>query len=141
MNKTSIVILGIAFFAGCASQPAVRVTDAEGVEPISGVGMSCEKPIVLARDCSGWSGATKKISVGGHQVKVAGNEAGNITVLMTMKTWSTNLGYDLLKRELVSRGFKIVKVTPIESGGIMFGYAIETSEPNYQIWDEFAVKK
>lgn len=130
---------------GCASEPAVRVSDAEGVESVSAVAMSCGKPFALTQDCSMWSGPTKKISVGGHDVKVAGNAEGTVTVMFgennTKATQTSNLAYDLLKRELVSRGYEITRVTPIESAGLMFGYAIETTEPNYPLWEEFAVEE
>ena len=139
----AITVVGLVV-TGCASSPALRVTDAKGVESVSALGMSCGKPFALTQDCSGWSGPTKKINVGGHQVKVAGNEAGTVTVLFgennSKATQTSNLGYELLKRELVTKGYEITKVTPIESAGLMFGYAIETSEPSYRVWEEFAVK-
>jgi hypothetical protein len=104
--------------------------------------MTCTKPFGLTKDCSVMSGPTQKIIVGGTEAKVGGNEAGTVTVMFTKLSTSatqyTNVAYEVLKRELVSRGFSIVKVTPIESGGLMLGYAIETSGPSYQIWDEFA---
>ncbi len=144
MNKlVAILIAGVAL-AGCSSSPALRVTDAEGVKSVSAIGMGCKKPFALTQDCSGWSGPTKKISVGGHEVKVAGNGAGTVTVLFgensSKATQTSNLGYELLKRELVTRGFEITNVTPIESAGLMFGYAIETTAASYKIWDDFAVK-
>lgn len=143
--KTLMIAVGAVFvIAGCVSEPAIRVSDAEGVESVSAVSMGCKKPFALTQDCSGFSGPKKKISVGGHEVKVAGNADGTITVMFgksnTKASQSTNLGYDLLKRELVSRNFEIVEVTPIESSGLMFGYAIETTEPSYHIWNEFAVE-
>lgn len=144
MNKiicTSVVCL---LAAGCVSSPAIRVSDAQGVESVSAFAMTCSSPFELTRDCSSWSGPEKPISVGGQPVKVASNASGTITVLFgetsPKATQTTNLGYELLKRELVTRGFEITKVTPIESGGMMFGYAIETSQPHYQIWDEFVAK-
>jgi len=144
--KKKIVLLGLAslVLAACSSTPAIRVADAQGVESTSAIGMGCDKPFALTQDCSGWSGPTKKINLGGQQVKVAGNADGTVTVMFgpnsSKATQVTNLGYELLKRELVEKGFKITKVTPIESAGMMFGYAIETTEPNYHIWNEFTVE-
>lgn len=141
MKKSSVALVMAAAMAasGCASEPAPRVSDAQGVESISAITMGCGKPFELTQDCSMWSGPTKKIEVGGQVIKVAGNAEGTRTVLFGQNN-SSNLAYDLLKRELVSRGYEIEKVTPIESAGRMFGYAIETSEPNYHIWNEFAVE-
>lgn len=144
MKKTILVFSQLIILAGCVSNPAIRVSDAEGVESVSAISMGCKKPFALTKDCSVLSGPTKKITVGGHEVKVAGNDAATITVMFgdnsSKATQTSNLGYDLLKRELVSRGFEIEKVTPIESSGLMFGYAIETSEPSYQVWDEYVVE-
>lgn len=144
--KNKIVLIGLAsvVLTACSSAPAVRVSDAEGVESVSAVGMSCKKPFALTKDCSVWSGPTKKINVGGQQVKVAGNDDGTVTVMFgpnsSKATQITNLGFDLLKRELVKKGYEITKVTPVESAGIMFGYAIQTTEPSYHVWNEFAVE-
>jgi hypothetical protein len=140
-----VPVLASTFLVGaCASQPAARVPDAAEVPSVSAIAMTCNKPFGLTKDCNNFSGATKRILVKGTEAKVAGNEADTITVVFTKAsskaTQYTNVAYEVLKRELVSRGFTIVKVTPIESSGIMFGYAIETSAPSYQIWDEFAVK-
>ena len=139
MAKILILLTAAVVLIGCSSGPAVRVADAEGIAAVSAIGMGCGKPFALTQDCSGWSGPTKKISVGGRELKVAANAEGNITVVFGGDTEGSNLGFELLKRELVTRGYEIVKVTPIESAGVMFGYAIETTEPNYHLWNEFAV--
>jgi len=143
-NKTIMILAASLTLGACSSAPAIRVSDAEGVASVSAIGMSCKKPFELTQDCSGWSGPAKKISVGGQEVKVAGNADGTTTAMFgknnSKATQTSNLGFDLLKRELVNRGYEIAKVTPIESAGLMFGYAIETTEPSYQIWDEFKVE-
>jgi hypothetical protein len=144
MIKRSVLIAVLSVsVVGCGSQPAVRVPDAQGVEAVSAIGMGCKKPFGLTQHCSGFSGPTKKIVIGDQKVKVSGNEDGTITVMFgpnsSKATSVTNLAYELMKRELVSQGFDILQVTPIESGGIMFGYAIQTAKPNYQVWDAFAV--
>lgn len=145
MKKTIISLtLATLFIGGCVSSPAVRVSDAEGVEAVSALALTCDNPFGLEFDCSMWSGPTKKIDLGGHQVKIAGNNDGRVTVLFgensASATQSSNLGFELMKRELLTRGFTIAKVTPIESAGLMFGYAIETTEPNYDVWNDFAVE-
>ena len=145
--KQFVLVVGVIsiLLTGCASAPAVRVSDAEGVGSVSAIGMSCKKPFGLTKDCSGWSGPTKKIIIDGNSLKVSANADDTITVMFsknnTKATQASNLGYELMKKELITRGFTIVKVTPIESSGLMFGYAIETDKPAYQIWDEFAVEK
>lgn len=145
--RQALVAVGLIsiLLTGCASAPAVRVSDAEGVEPVSALGMSCKKPFALRKDCSGWSGPTKRISIDGNKLKVAANADNTVTVMFSKNnakaTQASNLGYELMKKELVTRGFTIVKVTPIESSGLMFGYAIQTDKPAYQIWNEFVIEK
>ncbi len=146
MKRNMLLLSVIALVvAGCASAPAVRVSDADGVESVSAVTMTCKKPFGLTKDCSGWSGPTKKINIDGNVLKVSSNEEGTVTVMFSKNnasaTQASNLGYELMKKELVQRGFEIVKVTPVESAGLMFGYAIETDKPAYQVWDEFAIEK
>jgi len=141
-NPLIYITVVLAALTGCVSSPAIRVADAEGVESVSGLSMGCNSPFELTRDCSGFSGPTKDISIEGHNVKVAGNDDQTVTVIfggkvMSGVTQATNLGYELMKRELVKRNIKIVKITPIESSGLMFGYALKTDVPSYQIWDEF----
>lgn len=143
--KTPIALLAAAaLLSACSSQPALRVADAEGVEAVSAIFMSCKKPFGLTQDCSALSGPKRKIEIDGQPFKVAGNESGTITVLFgrggVNPSASSNLGYELAKRELEKRGFEIVKVTPIESAGTMFGYAIETDRPAYSIWQEFTTE-
>lgn len=142
--KFLILAFLITASIGCTSNPAIRVSDAEGIESISAIGMSCKKPFKLTKNCSLWSGPTKKISIDNVKMKVSSNEEGNITVMFSKNSATatpiTNLAYELIKKELTKRGFKIIKVTPIESTGIMFGYAIQTDKPSYHIWDEFKLK-
>ena len=146
MKKLTFVLLvTVVGLSGCVSAPAVRVADACDMESVSAVGMSCKKPFGLIKDCSGWSGPTKSISIDGNDLKIAANDDDTIVVMFSKNspkaTQASNLGYELMKKVLVTRGFTILKVTPIESAGLMFGYAIETEKPNYQIWDEFAKER
>lgn len=136
-----LTLIAFLCLVACASNPALRVSDAQGIDSVSAIGMTCKKPFALTQNCSGFSGPSKKITVNGQNLKVGGNSDGTITVMFGKNsTQSANLGFDLLKAELISRGHSITKVTPIESSGIMFGYAIETAKPSYDIWKEFVVK-
>ena len=137
-NIKILSLIAILFLSACASTPAVRVAEAQGIDSVSALGMGCKKPFLLTQDCSGFSGPTKKINVRGQEAKIAGNADGTITVMFGgSATRPTNFAFGHMKVELESRGFTIIKVTPIESAGIMFGHAIETTEPNYQMWNEF----
>lgn len=144
MKKPVNTVTGIVFavaLTGCATGEISRVPDAEGEEIVSAAGMGCDRPFGLVHDCSSWSGPTKEIVIDGVPMKVSGNADGTVAVMFGERSGgstNTNLGYEMMKRELASRGYTIVRVVPIASMGMLFGYGIETTEPNYEIWDGFA---
>jgi len=144
MKTTPIILSLTIIITGCAMVLPSTVPDAEGVEPVSADSMSCSNPFPLKQDCSQLIGPEKEIILSGLELKVAGNKEGTITVMFADDNEkisdSSNLGYDLMKAELVSRNFSITRVTPIKSGRTIYGYAIETTKPSYQIWSKFAAK-
>lgn len=145
MQKPVKVVVGVVFavaLTGCASGKITRVPDAEGEEVISAAGMGCDSPFELVHDCSSWSGPTKEIVIDGVPMNVSGNADGSVTVMFGEQSGgstNSNTAYEVMKRELESRGRTIERVVPIASLGTVFGYGIETSESNYEIWDEFSV--
>ena len=136
------VVVGLA---GCTSNPPVLVTEAQGVEPVSAIRMGCRKPWPLTQNCTSLSGPTKLVEINEVRFKVAGTAEETTTVMfggtrLGNQGSTSNVGFEMMKRELVTRGHEIVSVVPIISSGTVFGYAIETKEPTYQIWQEFAVE-
>lgn len=139
-NQFLTIIALLIFGYGCAVAPAVLVPDAEGVETVSAIGMGCKKPWVLV-DCSIFSGPKKSIEINGVAIKVAGTEDGKTTVMFGSRQGKdSNVAYEVMKRILVERDIEITSVTPIVSAGIVFGYAIDTAQPAYTVWDEFATE-
>ncbi|MBQ0800088.1 MAG: hypothetical protein KBT63_12475 [Porticoccaceae bacterium] len=146
MNKLSKIIPLIisVFLVACVSNPPILVPDSAGNEFISAVSMSCSKPYKLEQDCSGFSGPTKKINLSGVEMKVAGTADGKVVVLFGGKNKgsrgeTTNLGYEMMKRELSQNNVNILKATPIVSSNILFGYALETDKPTYQLLSKFGI--
>lgn len=126
------------------SGTAPRVVEALGVPSVSAVKMTCKKPFGLTRDCSNMMGPKRKIVIDGHAFKIAGNESGTVTVMFAglggKEDPLANQVFDAMKAELTRRGLAVVKVTPIESLGMMFGYAVETDRPSYDVWESFLEK-
>lgn len=132
-----------AVLMGCASTPPTLVPDAQGIDAVSAVRMGCKKPWPLTQDCSGMSGPTRLVELNEVQFKVAGTDDETITVMfggtnIGNQGKTSNVGFEMMKRELVSRGHKILSVTPIVSGSIVFGYAVQTERPSYGVWNEFS---
>ena len=137
MIKNAPLLFTAVLLVACVSNPPVLVPDSMSNASITAVGMTCSSPYELSQDCSGLSGPTKKISISGMEMKVAGTSDGTVIVMFGTSSMSPNMqeinaSYELIKRELVANQIGIIKVTPIISSNILFGYAIETDRPSYE---------
>lgn len=144
-SKLVFILAAAGALSGCASTPPTLVPDAQGIDPVSAVRMGCKKPWPLTQDCSGMSGPTRLIEINEVRFKVAGAEDERTTVMfggtnIGNQGKTSNVGFEMMKRELVRRGHKIVSVTPIVSAGTVFGYAVQTESPSYGIWNEFSTE-
>ncbi|QFT55379.1 hypothetical protein [Microbulbifer sp. THAF38] len=138
MIKNTLLLFSAVLLTACVSNPPVLVPDSLNNDSISAVGMTCSSPHQLSQDCSGLSGPTKKISISGMKMKVAGSSDGTVIVMFGSSSMSPNMqeintSYELIKRELVASKIGIIKVTPVISSNILFGYAIETDKPAYEL--------
>lgn len=137
MSK-NILLFSAVLLTACVSNPPILVPDSLNNDSISAVGMTCSSPHELSQDCSGLSGPTKKISISGMKMKVAGTSGGTVIVMFGTSSMNPNMqeinaSYELIKRELVANKIGIIKVTPVISTNILFGYAIETDKPAYEL--------
>lgn len=143
-SKFITVSLLLLLIAGCVSKPEIQVHDANS-KPVNALTLSCKQPFNLTHDCNKWSGLGKKIELDGIKFKIAGNEDKTITVMFSSAYWpnaeKSNRNYELMKKELLKRNFKIISVIPLNNVHKIQGYAIVTSKPSYQIWDEFLAQK
>ncbi|MEX2961554.1 hypothetical protein [Microbulbifer sp. TYP-18] len=136
MIKNILIIFIATLLTACISNPPVLVPDSLKNDSISAIGMTCNSPYKLEQDCSSLSGPTKKVFISGVEMKVAGTSDGKVIVMFGASSISPNMqeintSYELIKRELVSNEVDILKVTPVISSNILFGYAIETDKSAY----------
>jgi hypothetical protein len=150
MTCRSVAILSLFFLSACGTVTAI-VPDAEGVEHVSAIGMGCNKPYKLTRDCSGFSGATRLIEISSFQFKIAGSEDGSIVLMMGAKqvsdawagksTETANVAYELTKKHLLENGIAVKLAEPVSSGSLLAGYLITTDGDAHQILSRMTVEK
>lgn len=145
----------LSLVAGCASTTVV--TDAQGHEAINTVGMTCKKPYELSRDCSIWSGATRKIDIEGFELKIAGSEAGTEVLVMDAHLFknsmsdiftlnspthsqASNQSYNSVKKVLTAENISIKKAVPLRSFGNVDGYVLELDGDGYKKLIEYSVE-
>ena len=144
VSKYICILFLSLLLTACVSTPEIQVHDANA-KPVSVLKLSCKSPFNLTHDCNNWSGPQKKIELDGIKFKVAGNKDKTLTLMYSgaylPKTEKSNRNYELMKKELLKQDFEIISVIPLKNTHKIQGYAIVTSKPSYQIWDEFSVQK
>lgn len=155
--KKFLTIVFAAMLVGCAEMPSVQ--EANDADAINTVSMSCNSPYPLEQDCSIWSGATRNISPGGFEVKVAASADGKVILVMDSKLFSnlllggsthskaSNDSFHAVKKTLDSAGIKINRVRTLRSFGNVDGYILELDsdgysllkKPSYAAVDEHAI--
>jgi len=132
------------FLSGCKTTP-VYVGDANGADVISTFGFTCSKPYELSQDCSNWSGATRKISFNGFDMKIAGSINGQVVLIMgpsvfAMHNEKINIAFELVKRELFENDIRLLATRPVAWLGELCCYVIETSGDAYSVLNAYSVE-
>ncbi len=112
-----------------------------GAATISVASLSCKKPFVLERDCSSWSGPTRRIETRGVAIKVAGSADGRTIALMSPSAWKPRFpleGYAAVEAELRSHDIRIRNITTIGTFGTIQGYILELDGDGYSILKELS---
>ncbi len=145
-----IAVFALFMLSACGTVTAI-VSDAEGVEHISAIGMGCNKPYTLTKDCSGFSGATRLIEISDFRFKIAGSEDGTIVLMMgakpTSDAWkgksseTANIAYELTKKFLLDSKIAVTSVEPVSSGSMLAGYVITTDGDAYEVLRQNSVEK
>ena len=152
----NIALIGIFLLVGCV--PTNVVTDAEDSQSINSVTMTCKKPYIFTQDCSIWSGATRKLSINGFDVKVAGSENGSIILVMDAHFFANSLSdpltlnspthsqasnnsYYAVKKIFTQENINIQKVIPLRFLGDTNGYVLELDTDGYKTLIKYTVKK
>jgi hypothetical protein len=146
MNRFLPLLVAVGL-AGCAATPP-PVADAGASDDISTLSLSCKKPYALTQDCSGFSGAKRRISVDGFDVKVAGSAAGDVVLVMDAKlvansfsdfftlnspshSRAANDSYTAVRRVLDKAGIEVRRVRVLRSLGNIDGYVLELGGNGY----------
>lgn len=151
-----ILVIGIVgFIASCASAPSVK--EENEADTLSSLRMSCGSPYPLTQDCSGWSGAKRKITIEGFDVKVAASADGKIILVMDAKlvantaadmfsftfnspthSKASNNSFYAVRKVLDKEGVKIKRVRPLRSFGNVDGYAVELESDGYTLLKKYS---
>jgi hypothetical protein len=100
-------------FSGCASAPATFSYNGEQVPAMNLTAITCSNPYELSQDCSSFSGAKRKVQIGGLEVKVAGSAAGDVVLLMasglTFKPEELRAAGVALEKMAADRGIQVLE--------------------------------
>lgn len=116
--------------SGCENPPLPVVPDAAGRPVVGPMGISCDEPVALPRDCSALSGPKRRINLDGVRFKIAASENGRTLFLMGPNQLSlehgpmTNAAYEVMKADLAERGIRVAEVSPIGGMGQLVGYLV-----------------
>ena len=136
-----------AGLAACATTPP-PVADAGAADELSTLSLSCKKPYALTQDCSGLSGAKRRIAIDGFDVKVAGSAAGDVVLVMDAKLMANtfsdfltlnspghsraaNDSYTAVRQVLDKTGVEVRRVRVLRSLGNIDGYVLELGGNGY----------
>ncbi len=117
---------------------------------------SCQAPYLLEQNCSDSLGARLNIEISGQRVKVAGSNSGEVILVMednyaahslvdqltfnlgTLRAQHTNTAFEIIESELVSNGFKLIKIIKLVSTGSVNGYILVVDGNGYAFLKGFA---
>ena len=152
-----IIIAGlVAVLSACAATPSV--TGADDTATLNTLTTTCKKPYRLTQDCSIWSGATRKIDLGGFIVKTGASADGKVVLVMDSNLVSntyadlltlnspthsaaSNNSFYAVKRLLDKAGIKILRIRPLRSFGNVDGYVLELKSDGYSMLKKYTKKQ
>ena len=154
MGYLASLLLVLFLLSGCATTPVAN--EAIGEDAISTLTMSCKEPYKLSQDCSSWSGAARKLTIDGFNVKVAGTEKGDVVLVMDANPFgnamkeaftlnlaknyhseSSNNSLEAIKKVLLNGGIQIFRVRPLFSMNGIDGYVLEISGDGYTLLKKY----
>lgn len=145
--KTRILspILAITvLMTGCISVPTsvnYNGTEIPAVSPSS----DCNKPYALDQDCSGMSGAKRKIEFENNIVRIAGSADGTTIFVMSNKkfgfdTMRLTITSSAIEAFLVEKGFNVIETQAMAVNGEIAGYYFVFDGDIYSIMKEFSIE-
>ena len=146
MRKLILCTLPV-FLAGCATIHTVPQASHE--DSVSWLTLACNKPYVLAQDCSWFSVATRAIVLNGMDVKVAASADGRIILVMDAHPFrdtmlgnpftfnskrlsdASNNSYYEVRKVLDDNAVEVIKVRAVKTLGDIYGYLLELAADGY----------
>ena len=141
-TRTAVAATALAVIACTTPEPPLRIAIADGEEPVSAAALTCSKPVALTRDCSNWSGATRRLQIGGGPIAIAASDDGTRLLVMepearvTMKSRYevTRINNAAAQRTIdaLARSHVAVRhARPLISLASVFGYLLELDGDGY----------
>lgn len=117
---------------------AAKVGTPYQLSNVSGATATCSNPYPLTQSCNIWSGASRRIDVGGQKLKIAGSADGKIILIRDAAILPKNsvssrgsAQYDAVKAALQASGVHILKQRDMVSAGKTVGFFLETNGNAY----------
>jgi|GEM_PF-1911091 len=143
MNQTIALMLCV-LMAGCASTPSAVNYNGKTVATY-GTSAGCGT-LLLKQDCSSLSGATRKIEIDGHPLRISGSDDGKIVFIMSMPKFlpdeqALNAGSNAIEAFLLSKEVAAVETKVMYGSGKIFGIHTTFDADAYTLLKEFSIKK
>ena len=115
-------------------------TEIPAVSPSS----DCDEPYALDQDCSGASGAKRKIQFQDHMVRIAGSSDGSVVLIMANKlfgfdTMRLTIATTAIESFLIEKGLNIIERQAIAANGEIFGFYLVFDSDAYSILKEYTI--
>jgi hypothetical protein len=133
LRITSLVSLfGIT---ACISAPSSAIFNDKSVPVVSALSMSCSAPWELAQDCSNMSGGTRRIKLGGLEMRAAGTADGKIVYVRNAVRSRTPAGDEAAANAVIDlskqNGVNLIKVDAAMTGSISSGFILTFNADAY----------
>lgn len=141
----SLILIVSLSLVGCMSVPTSVDYNGKQVPAVSPASAGCNKPYQLDQDCSGLSGAKRKIDFEGHTVKIAGSQDGSVILIMANKsfgfeTMKLTVATSAIESFLIGKGFNVVETTAMAANGEVAGYYFVFDGDVYSVMKEFTIE-
>jgi hypothetical protein len=140
--KKTLSLTTLVLLTGCISTPESVNFKGETVGTYS-VAASC-KTMMLDTDCSGFTGATKDISIDNVLLRVASGDNGKVIFIMPESSLSTNepalkKGSGAIEQLLTSKGISIVSKKVMFGGGEVYGVHFTLDRDGYSLLHSLSI--
>lgn len=141
----NLLVLLPIIISGCVSVPSSVDFNGRDVPAIGPLGAGCKKPYVLTQDCSGFSGATRKIRFHDNIVRIAGSEDGTTFMVMadsalSFKTFELTVTSSNLEKHLLDLGFELIETKAMAVNDDIAGLFFVFDGDVYTVLKEFTVE-